>query len=147
MNLNTPERAPARIADEAARSPIYWEELAILDFTHEILNRMKILNWSKTNLAEKLEVEPAYVSKLIGGSNNFTLRTMVKLARALDAELRFHLQPTGKQTMWIDCAITQHYQETTATISSPRSKAADFKQTPNVTQIPAGNNEALLSAA
>jgi plasmid maintenance system antidote protein VapI len=81
---------------------IYWEEHAILDFTEEVLRRMKDLGVSKSDLAARLSVDPAYITKLIGGSNNFTLKTMVKLSRALQAELKFHLQPQGHATIWTE---------------------------------------------
>lgn len=147
MNLNTPERTPAQITKDSEKSSTYWEELAILDFTHEVLDRMKALSWSKAGLAERLEVEPAYVSKLIGGSNNFTLRTMVRLARALDTELRFHLQPTGKQCLWVDYPIRHQRVETTAVLPSSATSNYVFRNTRSTTQVTAGNNEAFLSAA
>jgi plasmid maintenance system antidote protein VapI len=147
MNQNTPERTPAQIIKTAEGSSTYWEELAILDFTHEILGRMKALSWSKATLAERLDVEPAYVSKLIGGSNNFTLRTMVRLARALDTEVRFHLQPTGKQCLWIDYAIPHARRQTTVAVPHSAAINDDFTDAQILTQTPAGNNEAFLSAA
>jgi transcriptional regulator with XRE-family HTH domain len=80
----------------------YWIELAKLDFTREVCQRMKTLEVSKSQLAARLDAQPALVTRLLSGRNNFELATMVKLARALGCEFRSHLQPTGTKTCWID---------------------------------------------
>jgi len=88
--------------ERAEQRPGYWIELAKLDFTREILGRMKQLGVTKSQLAAKLEAQPALVTRLLSGKNNFELATMVRIARALDCEFRSHLQPNGTQAMWID---------------------------------------------
>jgi DNA-binding Xre family transcriptional regulator len=106
MNPNTdqtvPPESPRFYLEAAKNSETYWEELAILDFTEEVLRRMDESGVNRSTLAARLDVDPAYVSKLVGGSNNFTLRTMVRICRALESELRFHLQPSGSRAVWID---------------------------------------------
>jgi plasmid maintenance system antidote protein VapI len=103
MNLNTqPSRTGTQLLRDAEKTQAYQEELAILDFTEEVLARMAAMGLSKAGLAQRLDVDPAHVSKLIGGSNNFTLRTMVKISRALETELRFHLQARDAGTRWIE---------------------------------------------
>lgn len=92
MNVDA-KNSFAAFLEQAEESPIYWEELAILGFTRSLLSRLHSLGLSKKNLAEKLDVSPAYVTKLIGGSNNFTLKTMVKIAMALESELGISLTP------------------------------------------------------
>jgi transcriptional regulator with XRE-family HTH domain len=67
------------------------EQDAIIDFTEEVLRWMEEVKVSRSQLAEKMRVEPAAVSRLLGGSNNFTLRTMVRIALALRARLKFSL--------------------------------------------------------
>jgi outer membrane PBP1 activator LpoA protein len=46
--------------------------------------------------------EPAFVTRLVSGHNNFTIATMVRVARALDCEFRCHLQPAGTKACWLD---------------------------------------------
>ena len=70
------------------------EQEAIIDFTEEVLRWMEEVNVSRSQLADKMKVEPAAVTRLLGGSNNFTLRTMVRIALALRARLRFSLVST-----------------------------------------------------
>lgn len=75
------------------RDLLYWEERAILDFTESIAERLGKLQISNSLFAEKMGVSLPYVTKLMGGGNNFTLRTMVKVACALGARLpRFKLE-------------------------------------------------------
>ncbi len=91
-----------RFFEETEQRPGYWVELAKLDFTREVLDRMKQLGVTKGQLAVKLDAQPALVTRLLSGKNNFELATMVRIARALDCEFRSHLQPKGTQAMWID---------------------------------------------
>lgn len=86
----------------AEESPRYWAELAKLEFTEKVLERMKELGLNRCGLAAKLGVQPGLVTRLLGGQNNFELATMTKIARALDCEFRCHLQPQGTETMWIN---------------------------------------------
>ena len=85
---------------EAEQSPSYWVKLAKLEFTEEVLGCLKDLGMSKSQLADRLGVSPAMVTRLVNGNNNFELATMVKIARALGCEFRSHLQRPGTQTLW-----------------------------------------------
>jgi hypothetical protein len=80
----------------------YWVELGKLEFTEEMLARMKERGVKKSQLAATLGAKPAFVTRLVSGHNNFTLETMVRVARALDCEFRCHLQPVGTKACWID---------------------------------------------
>ncbi len=82
--------------------PGYWLELGKLEFTEEVLARMKQGGISKSQLAIRLQAKPAFVTRLVSGHNNFTLETMVRVARALDCEFRCHLQPAGTKACWMD---------------------------------------------
>jgi Helix-turn-helix len=116
MNLDT-EKSFASILENAQKGGVYWEELAILGFTRGVLERLEALGLTKKILAEKLEVSPAYVTKLIGGSNNFTLRTMVKIARVLESELQIKLAPVEGES----CAYTTLFHE----MNCPSQTAVD----------------------
>ena len=82
--------------------PDYWEELGKLEFTEEMLARMKERGIKKSQLAASLGAKPAFVTRLVSGHNNFTIATMVRVARALDCEFRCHLQPAGTKACWLD---------------------------------------------
>jgi transcriptional regulator with XRE-family HTH domain len=92
---------------QAEQRPGHWIELAKLEFTNEVIGRMKGLGVSKSELAARLNVRPGFVTRLLSGENNFELATMVKLARALDCEYRSHLQPSGTKSCWINLLDSQ----------------------------------------
>jgi len=80
----------------------YWVELAKLEFTEEMLARMQEAGMKKSQLAVTLGAKPAFVTRLVSGHNNFTLETMVRVARALNCGFRSHLERAGTKTCWID---------------------------------------------
>lgn len=80
----------------------YWVELAKLEFTEEMLTRMQEAGIKKSQFALSLGAKPAFVTRLVSGHNNFTLETMVRVARALDCGFRSHLDPAGTKACWID---------------------------------------------
>jgi transcriptional regulator with XRE-family HTH domain len=88
--------------DQAEKRPGYWEELAKLEFTNEILDQMKQSEISRSELASRLDVTPGLVTRLLNGRNNFELATMVRIAMAVNCRFRSHLQPEGQSTMWLD---------------------------------------------
>ncbi|MDR2174922.1 MAG: helix-turn-helix transcriptional regulator [Synergistaceae bacterium] len=68
---------------EAQKNPEYWAELAKLDFAVELNSKMEEQKLSRTELAKKVSVSKAYISKILGGYANFTIESMSKLAFAL----------------------------------------------------------------
>lgn len=67
----------------------------ILDFSEyvlEILDKKGIKNKNKY-LAKKLDVSPAYISKLFNGRTNFTVKKLVEIAKAIDYSLEIKLRP------------------------------------------------------
>ena len=97
--MNDEEISIEELFEEAQKSDEYLEESAILSFTQSVLDRLDALKMTKRQLADLMKVSPAYVAKLIGGSNNFTLRTMVKVAKHLDCELWMELRPAIAETV------------------------------------------------
>lgn len=81
--------------DEAERNEDYGVAGAILAFTEDLARVMEREGVSRAELARRLGATPAYVTKILRGNVNFTLATMVRLARALGAELQVQLSPRG----------------------------------------------------
>lgn len=66
----------------------------ILEFTEQIINRMNELDLSQKDLADRMNVKPPYVHKILNGNPNVSLKTMIKIAMALRCELSyFRLKP------------------------------------------------------
>jgi predicted transcriptional regulator len=66
-----------------------------MDFTDSLESLMQRRGVNKSELARRIETSPAYITKILRGSTNFTLETMVKLVRALDGEL--HVRACAKE--------------------------------------------------
>lgn len=86
-------------------------EKAKLLFTEELLELMEKQDVSRSELARRLGVAPARVTSLMTGANNFTIETMVKIARALDAGIQVHLAPKDCDTRWAVFERTTVHQE------------------------------------
>lgn len=86
----------------ARESLEYWTEVGILDFTEDLCALMDQNNVSRTELADLIGNSPAYITKVLRGNVNFTLATMTKLARALNAVVHVHLSPEGAIAHWKD---------------------------------------------
>jgi len=80
----------------------YRAEGASIEFTNAMLTRMRQLNVSRSKLASKIGVNPAYISKILRGDTNFSLETMVKIANALDSDFHCHLEPATAKSQQFD---------------------------------------------
>lgn len=87
---------------QAVKQVAYWRRIAVRDFTEELITRLRARNFSQARLAKLLDVKPAYVSRILRGSDNFTLETMVKLAMAVGGKVRVHIADIGAETRFID---------------------------------------------
>jgi len=62
-------------------------ETIILDLTNKISKRMKERNINRVQLADLLNVSPPAVTKILNGTSNFTLKSLLSIADALDLNL------------------------------------------------------------
>src|SRR5436305_12498574 len=83
--------------EQAERHDDYWVAGAILEFTEGVVREMERQGVTRTELARRLGATPAYVTKILRGKANFTLETMVRLARALDVRLHVQLAAEAGQ--------------------------------------------------
>lgn len=74
-------------SDETKR--VFAQEELILDIAEAIWAEMEKRNWSKKQLAEALDRTPAYVTQLLNGGRNMTLRTLADVAHALKLKTQF----------------------------------------------------------
>lgn len=73
----------------------FLTEEAILEFTEKIVCRMEEIKMSRSEFAEKLGVSKAFITKLLNGNPNLTIKTMVSIAKALNCKLELALCPSG----------------------------------------------------
>lgn len=85
-------------------SPEQLKELAqehfILAVTEEIWEAMERRQINKLELAERLGTGKSYISQLLSGSRNMTLRTLSDVAAALDQHLSVTLHNVEEKRQW-----------------------------------------------
>jgi len=73
--------------------PAFETELAILDLTDLIVERMSALGANKADVARALGVSKAYVTKLLAGNHNMTIATLIRVANILGVRVTFNFLP------------------------------------------------------
>lgn len=73
-------------------SKLYASEELSFNVTEDILIHMEDLDVSKKELAEKLGKTKSYISQLLSGSKNMTLRTLSEICFALNLKPTVHFQ-------------------------------------------------------
>ncbi len=85
---------------EAQLEPLeLWIDLARVGFEDDLHRLMTEAGVSRAQLAEAAGVSPAFVSKVLNGSTNYTLKTMAKLARAVGAVLQVRLIDENREVI------------------------------------------------
>jgi len=64
-----------------------------MELTEELTRWMEENRISRSELAARIGVSAPYITKILKGNVNFTIDTMVRLARAVGANLELHLTP------------------------------------------------------
>lgn len=90
-NITMPTVTFKDIVERARQHEAYWVEAALYHFTETIYGLMESGGMSRTVLAQKLGVSPAYITKLLRGDANVTIKTMVRLARVFGREVQIAL--------------------------------------------------------
>ena len=75
-----------------------------MDISGAVYTRMEELGMSKRELAERMGVSPAQITKIIKGNQNMTLKTIAKLECALDMDITYGFRnpksfPTGESNV------------------------------------------------
>ena len=93
-----------RLADESRQSHIHDLEGALLAFCVDLNRRMEARGMTRKELAEAIGVKPAYVSRALRGDQNLTLKTMVRMARAVEGKLRVGVGDADRDGRWVEVA-------------------------------------------
>jgi len=75
------------------------EELKLL-ILEDILKAMDLTHVDRAALARKLNTSRAYVTKLFNTNVNFTLKTIVRIAKAIGLKVKIHLVKEKQQEQW-----------------------------------------------
>ncbi|MTI14206.1 helix-turn-helix domain-containing protein [Sansalvadorimonas verongulae] len=83
----------AWVAESTENKALLDEETLILEVTEQFWENMNQQGVTKAELARRMGVSKAHVSKLLDGSNNLTLRKIANMATALSMKLNVSLEP------------------------------------------------------
>jgi len=82
------------IGQEYRHDVDFISEVLVLDLNEQIVDRMTARGLRRSDLAQRMGVSKAYITKVLRGNTNLTLRTLVALCLATDAiptvQLRVH---------------------------------------------------------
>jgi transcriptional regulator with XRE-family HTH domain len=86
----------ATMFDEAEDRDEFHVAGVKIEIAEQIYRMMEKRNLTQADLARKLGKKRAYISRILKGTNNFTLESLVLIARKLDAEWYFQLTDVEK---------------------------------------------------
>ena len=91
--MNTQALLDRRLAqaDESLEYQFQWLVLDISEQLCELMSRRQV---SRAELADRLGVSKAWVTKLLRGDRNITVRSLVKVAHELDLSVELRFAPT-----------------------------------------------------
>ena len=75
--------------------PEYITEGILLELNEKVVLKMEELNISRTELARRLGKSKPFITKLLDGNHNLTVKTMVSMVLALECDLLLDLAPKG----------------------------------------------------
>jgi transcriptional regulator with XRE-family HTH domain len=74
-------------------------ETLILNVTETISENMEKKGFNRSKFAEILRVSPPAVTKILNGTSNFTLKTLLTIADALDLNLKIDFEEKEKASV------------------------------------------------
>jgi transcriptional regulator with XRE-family HTH domain len=112
--------------DDHAR--LVAEELLITQVAEEIWKALDEADLNKSDLAGKLSKSKGYVTQLLNGSRNMTLRTLADICFALDKTPAIRLESKRPYTDWksadtaVSIAPSKVSYKATATVIAPKAE-------------------------
>lgn len=120
-----------KLLDKYRDDPEFIFQGLILRVSERIVTLMNDQNMTRTDLAKALSCSPAYITKLLRGSENLTLRKLFEVSRALGAELSVNVEARSrghnpkKISPWPEKISSEgyvHRQQKSAVVAEKKSK-------------------------
>lgn len=92
----------AALYAKLAPTPAYQAEKLAVAFLAELNAFMQAHEVSNAELARRVGVSPAYITKLFRGSSNLSIETLTKFANAVGCKVHLHLANNGADVRWFD---------------------------------------------
>lgn len=131
-----------RALADARKHVEYWQEDLLLTVSTSIIDELANQNVNRSELARRMAVSPAYVTKILRGHANLSLESLARVAFALnkrwDCTMTDMAQQFGRRS---DFHGTQRPNEESSAPDAELSCAS-----PNLPQSLAANKELALAA-
>src|SRR6266498_825348 len=82
-----PKKELKLFIEKYRNDPGYILEGVLIDITEQIARLMVEYKMNRVQLANKLKCSPAYITKLMNGDENLTVKKLVQIAMALGADI------------------------------------------------------------
>jgi len=97
--------------EEDKKDPDYQIERLLLEINEKILEILEEKGLTRKAFAEKLGVSSAYITKLLNGRPNLTLKSLIKIALTLNVKLRVEIKDYAK-VYEIEIPFDSSYEKT-----------------------------------
>lgn len=87
---------------KAKESPTYWADLFTLELTEDIWKIMKNKRVSQKRLSSLLGTSEAYVSRILNGDENLSIKSITKLSLALGCVPHIHIAAKDIIVEWTE---------------------------------------------
>lgn len=84
----------------ARRTFDYRLEKVLFDLAERMCEVMEKDKVSRTELARRMGVSPAYITKILNGNPNLTIKSLLKLSDALRQNVSIQFEPSSKVTQY-----------------------------------------------
>lgn len=108
--------------------PDFHLEDLLLRLNIELHESMDDTGVSKVELARRLGRSPSYVTRLLDGQRNVTLKTLVQVAHALGAQVYLHIRQPGLE--WAPFALSGAREFNANPLAKPTSLSKDAIRAP-----------------
>lgn len=99
--MNESERWFNSVINEYENDIDFQLEGVLIDINEQIIKLMIEKKMTRKNLADKLGCSKAYITRILQGNHNVTMKTLLQIAMALDVEFSLNYQEKDIQKKWI----------------------------------------------
>lgn len=134
----------AALYAQVEATPAYQAEKLAVDFLAELNAFMQANRVSNAELARRVGVSPAYITKLFRGSSNLSIETLTKFAAAIGCKVHLHLAQQSADVRWFDVFQMARAAQQPASAANFAALRKQLKPAPVV--APSINEELIYAA-
>lgn len=94
--------------EQFEKTSTFQAEKLTVAYLAELNAHMKKAGVTNADLARRMDVSPAYITKVFRGPSNLSVETLVKLADAIGCKVHLHLARASAKVRWFDVVHDAH---------------------------------------